>query len=169
MIIDKMKNSIVSAPIVAVAMGLIFVSTGSVIANGVVHSVHVGGADICSAIGLSPGCDANFSLTANEFGDGSVNGRWADVFQIFPGEDPVTIIIAIDCLHVNGNEAWVAGEIVGPDFPGFRGGTRVQDNGQGANAVLPDMISFTNVFFGDCTTEPDFELFALEEGQVTVR
>ncbi len=169
MIRTKVKKVIVSAPIVAVAMGLIFVSTGSVIANGVVHSVHVGGADICSALGFSPGCDANFSLTANEFGDGSVNGRWVDVFAVIPGEDPETLIIAIDCLHVNGSEAWVAGEIVGPDFPGFRVGTRVQDNGQGKNAVLPDMISFTNIFFGDCTTEPNFPLFALEEGQVKVR
>ena len=169
MIRTKMKKVFASAPIVAVAMGLIFVSTGSVIANGVVHSVHVGGADLCSALGVSPGCDANFSLTANEFGDGRVNGRWTDVVGVVPGEDPITLIVAIDCLHVNGNEAWVAGEIVGPDFPGFRLGARIQDNGQGANAVFPDMISFTDIFFGDCTDEPDFPLFALEEGQVKVR
>ena len=163
------KRIILNIPILAVATGLLLISAGSVIANGVVHSVHVGGPDICSAIGLSPGCDANFSLTANEFGDGSVNGRWADVWEVFPGVDPVTIIVAIDCLHVNGNEAWVAGEIVGPDLSGLRVGTRVQDNGQGANAVLPDMISSTQQFDGDCTAEPDFRLFALEEGQVMVR
>jgi len=164
----KIRRFILSMPIVTVALGLILASAGSVIANGVVHSVHVGGPDICSGFGLSPGCDADFSLTANEFSDGTVNGRWTDIAAVTPGDDPVTLVIAIDCLHVNGNEAWVAGEVVGPDFAGLRGGTRVQDNGVSAND-LPDLVSFTNVFFGDCTTEPNFDLFPFVEGQVTVR
>ena len=33
----------------------------------VIHRVHVGGPDICAALGLPPGCDANFSLVALEF------------------------------------------------------------------------------------------------------
>ena len=164
----KIRRFILSVPIVAVALGLILASAGSVIANGVVHSVHVGGPDICSAFGLRPGCDANFSMTANEFSDGTVNGIWIDVVGVTPGVDPITLVLAIDCLHVNGNEAWVAGEVVGPDFAGLRGGARVQDNGVSAND-LPDLVSMTFVFFGDCTDEPAFPLFLYDQGQVTVR
>jgi hypothetical protein len=134
----------------------------------VVHSVHVGGPDICSGIGQSPGCDATLSITANEFGDGSVNGRWTDVWAVTPGVDPITIVVAIDCLHVVGNDAWVAGEIVGPDFAGLRVGTRVQDNGVSAND-WPDFASFINGFDGDCHDAPDWPLFAFEQGQVSVR
>ena len=160
------SKSIFGTQIIALVTGLILASSGSVVANGVVHSVHVGGPDACFP--ARPGCDANFSLTANEFSDGSVNGRWTDVWSHVPGDDPITIIVAIDCLHVNGDDAWVAGEIVGPDFAGFRVATRVRDNGVSANDV-PDMISFTIGWGGDCATEPDFPLFFAPQGQVTVR
>jgi hypothetical protein len=135
---------------------------------GVVNSVHVGGPDVCSGFGLSPGCDANMSISAVKYRDGSVNGTWVDVWAVNPGDDPRTIIVDLDCLHVNGNEAWVAGEIVGPDFAGIRVGTRVVDNGVTANDD-PDSTSFMRGFSGNCASEPDFPLAVYEEGQVIVR
>jgi len=163
-----MKKLVVSVPIAAVALGLVFASTASVIANGVVHSVHVGGPDLCEALNLPLGCDMNFSLTANEFSDGSVNGRWTDIINNGPGTTPLNIIVAVDCLHVVGNAAWVAGEIVGPDLAELRVGTRVVDIGVSAND-MPDGISFTNVFSGDCHDAPSFPLFRYFQGQVTIR
>ena len=49
-------------------------------AHGVVNHVSVGGADVCEALGLPTGCDANFSLTATMKADGSVKGQWQDTF-----------------------------------------------------------------------------------------
>ena len=159
------------------------ISTSSVIANGVVHSVHVGGPDICSGTGGKPGCDMNFSLTANEFSDGDVNGRWTDIVNLGPGTAPFNLVIAIDCLHVVDNQAWMSGVIVGPDFTGARAATSVVDIGVSAKDA-PDQSSFTigvgNAY--DCHSEvvppntfpdqPDpvpFPLFDFIQGQVTVR
>ena len=163
------KNSFISTMrVVAVALGLSMTMTGNVIANGVVHSVHVGGPDTCSTTGGKPGCDANFSLTANLFSDGRVNGRWMDVIATGPGGANIQILVDIECLHVVGNEAWVSGAIVGGPFAGFRAGARVMDNGVSRNDPA-DAISFTQAFYGHCSEMPDFPLFGMVEGQVTVR
>ena len=47
--------------------------------RAVVHQVSVGGADICDAVGLPTGCDANLSIEATLFGDGTASGQWSDV------------------------------------------------------------------------------------------
>jgi len=55
----------------------------------VVNRVSVGGADVCVGLGLSPGCDANFSLIALEHADGSVSGNAQDSFG--GGPPPFTL------------------------------------------------------------------------------
>lgn len=77
----------------------------------VVHHVSVGGADICEALGLPTGCDANFSLVANEMANGSVSGQWQDTFRI--NGQGVPVHVTIDCINVVGKEAWVSGVITG--------------------------------------------------------
>ena len=54
--------------------------------GGVLHHASMGGADICEAIGLPTGCDANFSLTAKMKDDGGVSVQWQDTFRPVGGE-----------------------------------------------------------------------------------
>ena len=138
----------------------------------VIHHVSLGGADICEALGEPTGCDANFSLVANEKADGSVSGQWQDTF-VGGGEG---IHVAIDCINVIDNGAIVGGVIThgtvgGFDVSGLRAITAVVDNGTSANDP-PDQLSFS--FFPtntDCITliPGNFPLFALAQGQVKVR
>ena len=138
-----------------------------------VHHVSVGGADICEALGLPTGCDANFSLVAIEKADGSVSGQWQDTF-IFDRDDPglirgVPVHVTIDCINVVGKEAWVSGVVTGGAFTGLLAITRVADNGKSANDPL-DQISFISQdIFGGCQAEPDLPLIDLTHGQVTVK
>ena len=46
-----------------------------------VHQVQIGGPDVCTGFGANPGCDANFTLTAQVYTDGSVSGYWIDRFS----------------------------------------------------------------------------------------
>jgi len=139
----------------------------------VIHHVSLGGADICEALGLPTGCDANFSLVANEKADGSVSGQWQDTFA--GGVDGVHI--AIDCLNVVGDGAVIGGVIThgtlgGVDQSGLRALTAVVDNGTSANDT-PDQLSFSFFPTGEfpCTAAVpgDFPLFDLTHGQVRVR
>ena len=128
-----------------------------------VHHVSVGGADVCEALGLPTGCDANLSLTASEGADGSVSGQWQDTFA-----GGVPIHVTIDCLHVVGNEAWVSGVVTGPVGGGTPVIMRVADNGTSKNDA-PDQLSFLNIGdLGGCQNAPDLQLFDLTNGQVTV-
>jgi len=139
----------------------------------VVHHVSAGGPDICAALGLKPGCDANFSLTANQYADGSVTGQYSDRWRagVQPGDG---IHAVIYCVSVVGNEAWISGVITtgtfnGVDLTGLPVGTRVRDNGAFVNDPA-DEISYTN--FGDptpCTDHPDYPMFAVPQGQVVVK
>ena len=140
--------------------------------NPVIHRVSVSGGDICEALGLPPGCDANFSLVAIMKTDGSVSGQWQDTFPGGSGG----IHVAVDCMEIVGNGAVISGVIThgnidGVDLSGQRAITAVVDNGTSANDP-PDQISFS--FFPDnrdCTILiPDnFPLFDLAHGQVKVR
>ena len=147
-------------------LALTLAFAGPVYANGVVESVHVGGPDICSAIGADPGCDANFSFTANKFADGSVKGQFTD--RLASG---VTIKATLDCLVVSGNKAWVSGTITRPaELAGLLLNTVAVDNGKSANDVA-DEISFS-YFFLDTTCDAmreDLQLFSVPEGQVTIK
>ncbi len=135
--------------------------------NGVLHKVSAGGADV----DFSAHTDANFSLTAIEHGDGSVTGEWSDQF----GQGDGGIHVAVDCLEVDGNQAWIGGEIThgtanGVDVTGERALTRVADIGTSANDP-PDLISFS-VFpvppQFTCHGKFDLPLFPMTDGQVTV-
>jgi hypothetical protein len=136
--------------------------------RGVLQSVHVGGPDACAAFGLDPGCDGNFSLNARKYADGTVRGQWTDSFGNGTG-----MKAEIDCLYVEGNEAWVSGHVKVTNSPFFFVGqpvtTRVQDNGTSAND-LPDATSFTIRFDAPCTdARRDYPLFAYPQGQATIR
>ena len=107
--------------------------------NGVQHRVSVGSHDFSD-----PGQDANFSLIAIQHADGSVTGQWED--QLGPGNGAEGgFHIAVDCLSVQGNQAWIGGVITkAPDeaLVGTRALTEVEDNGTSANDP-PDKISYT--------------------------
>ncbi len=148
---------------------------GSLDKGPVIHHVSLGGADICEALGLPTGCDANFSLVANMKADGSVSGQWQDTFA-GGGEG---IHVAVDCMNVVENWAVIGGVIThgtagGVDVSGQYAITVVVDNGTSSNDP-PDQISFS--FFDpafDCQlvqnlTIDDFLLFDLTTGQVKVR
>jgi hypothetical protein len=130
------------------------------------HHVSVGSPDVCEALGLLPGCDANLSLVANSFADGSVRGQWQDTFS-GRGFPALGVHMAIDCLYVDGNEAWVSGVTTSPAFPGFPAIARVVDNGTSANDP-PDQVSLLEFIDTPCTEAPDFQLFDLTKGQVRV-
>jgi hypothetical protein len=129
----------------------------------ILHRVSVGGPDNCAGIGGPPGCDANFSLVAVEYADGSAAGRFIDRSGSSNGW-----VAVIDCLVVDGTDAWVSGVIThgtNVDLPVI---ARVRDNGTSA-LDPPDQISFSLV--GDstsCTAKPDLPLFDMPQGQVIV-
>jgi hypothetical protein len=137
----------------------------------VLQHASLGSADVCEALGLPTGCDANFSLVANEYADGGASGQWQDSFGGGEG-----IHVAVDCLNVVGNGAVVGGVIThgtagGVDVSGQRALTAVVDNGTSANDAA-DQLSFS--FFPvpalSCTdlVPGNFPLFDLARGQVKV-
>lgn len=127
-------------------------------AGGIVHRVSVGSHDFSP-----PGVDANFSLIAIQYSDGSVKGQYIDRFAQGGG-----FHATVDCVFVDGNDAWISGVIQGGDFDGLPVITRVQDNGSSTNDP-PDQISFS--FIGvalSCLAAPDLPLFPLQGGEVKV-
>ena len=135
-------------------------------ADGVQHAVSVGGHDQ----DLFGTTDANFSLVAIQYGDGHASGQWTDQF----GQGQGGIHVEVNCVFVQGNQAWVSGVIkqgtfAGADLSGLPVITLVQDNGTSANDP-PDAISFS--FIGvatPCTAAPALPLFPMTDGQVSVR
>ena len=143
----------------------------------IMHRVSVGGPDVCVGLGLSPGCDKNFSLVAIEYADGTVSGQWTDRTGIGGFH------ARIDCLRVNGKEAWVSGIITrgvlhdsvsGTDFDlAGRGiSVRLRDNGVSAEDPA-DQISFTMIElegseFQVCTEQPQYDLVDIPKGQAVI-
>ena len=108
----------------------LMLASASARADAVVHHVSVGGPDQDP----TNHTDANFSLVAIQHGDGTVTGQWTNQF----GQGQGGIHVQINCLFVQGNEAWVSGFISsgnfnGADLSGLPVITRVQDNGKSAN------------------------------------
>jgi hypothetical protein len=140
-------------------------------AGPVTHRATMGGADVCEAFGLPTGCDANFSLAAIGYADGTAKGQWQDTFSKGQG----AIHVAVDCLIVYGNQAVVGGVVTNannPVFVGTRALTSVVDNGTSANDVA-DQISFSFIGFDegvDCNTPlpEEFPLLDLKNGQAVV-
>ena len=133
--------------------------------NGVINRVSVGGSDQDATANT----DANFSLIAIQYSDGSVKGEWTDQF----GQGQGGVHVDVNCLSVVGNQAWVSGIIQsgnGPAaaFVGLPAVTRVADLGKSANDP-PDLISFTFVGLAvPCTAQPNLPLLPMTGGQVTV-
>lgn len=153
-----------SAFTIASIVVLMLATTASA-GSAVAHTVSAGGADACIAIGLKPGCDANYSLSAIQYANGSMTGQYTDRFANGDGFHAV-----IGCVSVVGNEAWVSGVIThgtsnGFDLAGLPVSTRVRDNGPSG-----DEISFSFIG-GDataCTTHTAYDLLPTT-GQVVVR
>ena len=144
---------------------------GSLAKGRIIHHVSLGGADLCEALGLPTGCDANFSLTANMTADGSVSGQWQDTFS-GGGEG---IHVSIDCMIIDGNSAILGGVIThgssnGTDLSGLRAVTKVVDNGTSQQDAA-DQISYSYFTSGDCGdfSNFNFALFDLTHGQVKVK
>jgi hypothetical protein len=150
-----------------------FTQQDSRASNRVVHHASVGGNDVCEALGLEPGCDANFSLVANMREDGTVTGQWNDTLSA-GGEG---IHVAVDCMIVDDNYAIIGGFITRgnngiDDLTGEYAVTALWDNGT-SNNDPDDQISFS--YFGDldpanaCNYDiADFEQLDLTRGQVKV-
>jgi hypothetical protein len=134
--------------------------------NGVVHSASAGGPDADIA---GPGGDKSYALVAVEHGNGEVTGEWQDGF----GGDQGGVHVAVNCLSVDGNKAWISGVITngtfnGADVSGQPAITMVVDNGASANDP-PDQISFSFVGVGiPCTARPNLPLLTFTRGQVKV-
>ena len=138
--------------------------------NGVVHRVSVGGHDA----DILPG-DKNFSLIAIQRADGSVKGRFTDMFGT--GTTTGGYHVDVDCLVIDKNEAWIGGIITkgsfnGADVTGQRALTRVVDNGKSANDP-PDQISYSFNHPATsspalCKEPPFLPLLVMTDGQVTV-
>jgi hypothetical protein len=145
------------------------------VGSKVVHSASAGSPDICSSVGDKPGCDANFSLTAIQYANGSVTGQWVD--RISHGNGGGGVHVAVNCLNVIDNRAYVSGVITqgNSDQIGQLALTKVVDNGRSTKDP-PDEISVTINFPGlttDCNGAPALDgvipLFAIPQGQVVVR
>ena len=155
----------------ALAIGLIatlMLTTTALASSPIAHSVKAGGPDLCVAFGDGPGCDGNYSFTAILYADGSVAGTYTDRFSGGNGIHGV-----IDCVSIEGSEAWVSGVITqgnfeGDDLAGLPFTTRVVDNGSSASDI--DLISTSHT--GDetsCLEQADFDLFPTAQGNVIVK
>lgn len=167
---------VLSTLTLTVVLVLILATVASAQGHGpIIHRVHVGGADLCAAFGLSPGCDANWSLAAIQYADGSVSGQFTDQW----GGGYGGFHAVIDCLYVDGNEAWVSGVITqgtdgSSDLAGEPVSARIRDNGTSANDP-PDQISFSHTGadggdhpHGTCNEQMDYEQLPVYQGQVVV-
>jgi hypothetical protein len=166
------KRVVATTSALTVLVASILVGATMAWASGpLVHHVTAGGPDACIALGFEhPGCDANFSLVANQYADGSVSGQYTDRFANGDGFHAV-----VDCLVVIGNDAWISGVITQGSFDGFDLAglevlTRVRDNGTSQNDPADQIsLSFIDTELPDCTEQPDLPLQDAPEGQVIVR
>ena len=150
---------------IAVIAALMLAATASA-ASPIAHTVKTGGPDACIDMGDTIGCDGNFSFSAFLLADGTATGRYTDRFAGGNGIHGV-----IDCVVVDGNEAWISGVVTqgsfeGDDLAGLAFTVKVVDNG--ANGV--DQISTSHT--GDetsCLEQTEFELFDVTQGNVIVK
>jgi hypothetical protein len=159
--------------LVSVASALMFTAAvplmqvGHASATGpVVHRAVAGTPDACEFFfDTHPGCDGNYSWSAREYADGSVSGQYTDRFAGGTGVHGV-----IDCLAVEGDQAWVSGRVTGGFLTGLYFLSSAVDNGTSANDPA-DQIAFTTISEEplDCSAMPDVALGDAPEGQVIVR
>lgn len=128
----------------------------SSITGGVIQHVTVGSNDLCPALGFKPGCDANFSLVANKYADGTVRGQWQDGFgKDTDGSQLGGMHAAIDCLEIIDypvgiyvfQVAWVSGVVTMSSNPSFTAGegviTLAVERGTSSNDLFQDLASYT--------------------------
>ena len=131
--------------------------------GAVVHRVIAGGADV-----IAPGTDANWSLNAFQYADGSVSGQWTDQF----GHGNGGFHASVECVNVVGKEAWVSGTARGGDFDGRRWMAHLRDNGTSANEP-EDQISFSWLTLPnstvDCRAPFPMPLMPRSGGQVNIQ
>jgi hypothetical protein len=180
----KLRKLGIGAIVTAAIVGFGLVASPSVIANGVILSVHVGGEDTC--LPKSRACDKNFAFSAIKFADGSVNGQYTDQFA---GGGREGIHATLDCLVVadspapfeGGKIAWVSGTITKGMLTNSNGETinlageslwaAAIDLGTSANDAI-DLISVS--FIGEDTPcymfpNPGNNGGFLNRGQVTIK
>jgi hypothetical protein len=135
--------------------------------RGPVHKVSVGVADFCGAPpAQNPGCNANFSIEAQQLANGTARGQYTDQF----GHGNGGFHAVVDCLYVSGNKAWVSGIVKSGTYnPGGRVITEVVDNGTSAKDP-PDTISYSYAvpLTFNCATHPNLTQVAVPKGQVKV-
>ena len=170
-----------------VIMAAIF-GPGAIFSQGqspVVNFVSVGGPDIgdTDLPGTMPGADKNFSLTAFRYANGSARGILVDRWLTAGGWG---IRADIDCVSVDGNNAWVSGVVTQGGFPDDEGNpislvgyfvrVRVADNGPNNDPANPDRISLVglrnpaiNPVPFNCELHPNQTLFDMPRGQAIVR
>lgn len=140
--------------------------------GAVVHHVTIGGPDVCTGFGAQPGCDANFSLVANQYADGSVSGQWVDRFSQNFGGGGITV--QVTCVAVEGSFAWVGGVVTSPaSNAGTPAILRARDLGNSANDP-PDrfLMLYDPAFFGvstNCLDEEFFFVLSVAEGNVVIK
>ena len=115
----------------------------------------------------------SYGFTASIDAAGNVRGR--AVWQFRPQEARFHGIFT--CLHVNGADAWLGGELTKVDVEGFPPLPiyfvwQVRDNGEGRNAA-PDqvsalLLSLNPDFPGTCLLEPLPPLLELDNGNIKV-
>jgi hypothetical protein len=135
----KVKLAFVLALAAVAASAFLVSASGVAASNG----------NVASATGAGqlnlPGGFRNFSFTARKASDGTVSGQ----AQLDNRAQGVREHIAIDCLVVSGNQAWVGGTVTDSTSTtqpvGTVGVFYAQDNGEGANAP-PDRISLFTSF-----------------------
>jgi hypothetical protein len=141
--------------------------------GAVIHHVTIGGPDVCTGFGAKPGCDANFSLVANQYADGSVSGMWVDRFSQNFGGGGVTV--AVTCVAVEGSFAWIGGVVTSPAWnAGTPAILRARDLGNSAANDPPDRFLplYDPAFFGlstNCLDEEFFFMLSVVEGNVVIK
>lgn len=137
--------------------------------NPVVHRAIIAGGD--AAVWDLP--DAAFSIVALQFADGTSKGQWSDPFYTPPGGPACGLHVAVDCLNVVGNTAYISGVVTQDkcgEAVGLSAYTQLVDNGPRVDDLMS--VSFTDVPF-DCTAAIDVGpygfLFTPRNGQVIVK
>jgi hypothetical protein len=138
--------------------------------NPVVHRATLAGAD--ANIWYPPG-DAAFSIIALQFADGTSRGQWSDPFYVEPGGPPCGLHVAVDCLNVVGNTAFISGYVTQDkcgEAVGLPAYTQLVDNGPAEDDLMSR--SFVGLPF-DCTAQIDLGPHGLlhtpRNGQVIVK
>ena len=137
----------VSSSLILALVLVLMLATMASAGGPITHRVSAGGPDACVAWGSHPGCDANFSLVAMER-DGVSSGQYTDRWAQGDGFHAV-----VDCVSVDGNQAWVSGVITQgrytdpdtgevTDLAGLPVSTTVVDNGTNANSAPDQIISW---------------------------